>query len=345
MKNVIEGRILACGEEDWATITGDGFRLHVDRDEGNGISFAESVAVTLGEKPRWLHCRWLYDEIGSSLYERITEQPEYYLTRIEDRILADNAAELRRVVGDATIVELGSGSSTKTRRILEAWLDVGDAYYVPIDISRAALEQACADLVTAYPALMVEGVVAGYDRGLPLIGGISPLLLLFLGSTIGNFNDDEMDEFLRAVRDALNPGDRFFLGLDLIKEAEVLNAAYNDAAGWTERFMINLLERMNRELGTSIPLDSVTYDGFYDEERERVEMYLRFAADVDVDVRMANDSPPLVIRAGESVMVEISRKFRVDAMVAKLADFGFALERVFADQDEVFAVLLLTRER
>jgi L-histidine N-alpha-methyltransferase len=168
-------------------------------------------------------------------------------------------------------------------------------------------------------------------------------LLLFLGSTIGNFNDDEMDEFLGAVQDALNPGDRFLFGIDLIKEVEVLNAAYNDAAGWTERFMINLLARMNRELGTRIPIDAVTYDGHYDEERERVEMYLRF--DADVDVRLGPDSPPLVIRAGESVMVEISRKFRVDAMEAKLADFGFALERVFTDEDEFFAVLLLTRER
>ncbi len=339
---MIEEKIFAGAEVEWRIVTGDGFRLHVDPDEGNGISLAESVAVTLGEKPRWLHCRWLYDEIGSDLYERITEQPEYYLTRVEDRILAANAVELRRIVGAATIVELGSGSSSKTRRILEAWLDAGVACYVPIDISFSALEQACGDLAATYPDLVVEGIAAEYDRGLCLIGGLSPLLLLFLGSTIGNFNDDEMGEFLGAVRDALNPGDRFLLGLDLIKETEVLNAAYNDAAGWTERFMINLLARMNRELGTRIPLDSVTYDGYYDEERERVEMYLRFAVDVDVRV---DDSPPLVIRAGESVMVEISRKFRVDAMVAKLANFGFALERVFTDEEEFFAVLLLTRER
>lgn len=343
MKSAIEERILACGDETWAIVAGDGFRLHVDPEEGDSIPFAESVAATLGEKPRWLHCRWLYDEIGSELYERITEQPEYYLTRVEDRILADSAAELRRIVGDAAIVELGSGSSAKTRRIIEAWLDAGETYYVPIDISISALEQGCGDLAAAYPDLVVEGVAARYDRGLRLIGGFSPLLLLFLGSTIGNFNDDDMDEFLRAVRDALHPGDHFLFGVDLIKDVEVLNAAYNDAAGWTERFMINLLVRMNRELGTRIPLDSVAYDGYYNEARERVEMYLRFVA--DVEVRVGTDSPPLVIRAGESVMVEISRKFRVDAMVAKLADFGFALQRVFTDEDELFAVLLLTRER
>ena len=343
MKNAIQERILACGAEQWATVAGDSFLLHVDPHEGDEISFAESVASTLGQEPRWLHCRWLYDEIGSQLYERITEQPEYYLTRVEDQILADNVAELRRIVGAAAIVELGSGSSTKTRRILEAWLEAGDAYYVPIDISISALEGACADLVASYPDLVVEGLAAKYDRGLPFVGGISPLLLLFLGSTIGNFNDDEMDEFLRAVRDALNPGDHFLFGIDLVKQSAVLEAAYNDSGGWTERFMINLLARMNRELSTAIPLDAVRYEGRYDEARQRVEMYLRFAA--DVDVRLPDDSPPLKIRAGEAVMVEISRKFEVDAMVAKLADFGFALERVFTDADEFFAVMLLTRER
>ena len=198
MNKTIEQQIIR-NPGEWTTVAGDGYRLHVDTDEGDEISFAESVALTLAEPPRWLHCRWLYDEVGSALYERITEQPEYYPTRVEDRILDDVAGELRRVVGDAAIVELGSGSSTKTRRLLEAWMDEGHTHYVPIDISRAAVEQACVDLAAVYPGLTIEALAARYRRALPLIGGVSPLLLLFLGSTIGNFNDDEMDDFLRMV--------------------------------------------------------------------------------------------------------------------------------------------------
>jgi L-histidine N-alpha-methyltransferase len=284
----------------------------------------------------------LYDEIGSQMYERITEQPEYYLTRVEDRILADNAAEIRRIAGPTTIVELGSGSSTKTRHILEAWMAEGAVRYVPIDISRSAIEHACTELAALYPGLAVEGLAARYGRALPLISSVSPLLLVFLGSTIGNFNDAELDEFLGVVAASLGCGDKCLLGIDLVKQTAALDAAYNDAAGWTERFVINILARMNRELGNEIPLGEVEYDGFYNEELERVEMYLRFTT--AVQVRVPGVAVPFSIAAGESVMIEISRKFRVEQMVAKMREFGFALERQFTDSDEFFAVLLLTRQ-
>lgn len=275
------------------------------------------------------------------MYERITEQPEYYLTRIEDRILADNAAEIRRIAGPASIVELGSGNSTKTRHILEAWMAEGAARYVPIDINRSAIERACTELAALYPGLAVEGLAALYGRALPLISSVSPLLLVFLGSTMGNFNDAELDEFLGVVAASLGCGDRCLLGIDLVKETALLDAAYNDAAGWTERFVINILARMNRELGSEIPLGEVEYDGFYNEELERVEMYLRFTA--AVQVRVPGVAAPIPIAAGESVMIEISRKFRVEQMVARMREFGFALERQFSDPDEFCAVLLLTR--
>jgi len=341
VNRAIEERILARGEAGWALVEAEGYRLHVDLEQGENLSLAGSVARTLNEQPRWLHCRWLYDEVGSEIYERITEQPEYYLTRVEDRLLVDHAEALRRAAGDATLVELGSGSSSKTRRILEAWLAEGDTQYVPIDISRSAIEQACSELSASYPRLAVEGLVARYSSALPLISAVSPLLLLFLGSTIGNFNDEELDEFLGLVAASLQAGDKFLVGLDLVKETETLNAAYNDAAGWTERFMINVLARMNRELDSGIPLDRVRYEGFYNEELERVEMYLRFTADVDVWVPEAPQ--PIAIKAGESVMMEISRKFRLEQMVAKMRRFGFTLLQHFTDPDELVAVLLLTR--
>jgi len=341
MSSAIGQRISRLQAVGWETIDSDGFRLHLDAAGGDVDTLAESVARTLNERPRWLHCSWLYDAVGSELYERITEQPEYYLTRVEDRILADNAEALRALVGGATVVELGSGSSAKTRRILETWMAQGPTRYVPIDISRSAIEQACNGLVTAYPSLSVEGLVASYARALPLIADLSPLLLMFLGSTIGNFNDAELDAFLDGVAAALRPGDKFLVGLDLVKDPAVINAAYNDAAGWTERFMINVLGRMNRELGVEIPLESIVYDGFYNEAREQVEMYLRFTSDVAIDA--GGGSHPIEIVAGEAVMMEISRKFHIDKMVARMAAHGFDLQQPFVGADELFAVLLLTR--
>lgn len=341
MRRALQERIHSTGGSGWRVVDGAGFRLHVDLEEGGEPSLAESVALALAARPRRLHFRWLYDAAGSQIYERITEQPEYYLTRVEDGILADNAAALRHLVGDVTLVELGSGSSNKTRRLLDAWSACGEARYVPIDISRSAIEQACRQLSVSYPNVAIDGLAARYGRALPLVGEASPLLLLFLGSSIGNFDDDELAEFLALVSRSLNPGDHFLLGIDLVKDAGVLDAAYNDAAGWTRRFMVNLLVRLNRELGTDIPLDAVRYEGRYEAGRERVEMYLRLLR--DVTVAGAGLPQPIEIAAGEAVLVEISRKFRVEAMARRLRGFGFSLRECFTDTAGYFAVLLLTR--
>ncbi|MGD8331274.1 MAG: L-histidine N(alpha)-methyltransferase, partial [Acidobacteriota bacterium] len=182
---------------------------------------------------------------------------------------------------------------------------------------------------------------ARYGRALPLISGVSPLMLLFLGSSVGNFDEDELDDFLALLASSLRAGDKLLLGIDLVKEPEIIRAAYNDAAGWTRRFMVNILARLNRELGSKIPLDLVEYDGVYVTDLERVEMYLRFTE--DVTIAGEGLARPITVGAGDSVLVEISRKFHVDAMVDKLADFGFRFQQRFIDQDGFFAVLLLTR--
>ncbi len=327
-------------EAEWSTLVGERYRIHVDLTESDEATLEESVASTLTEDPPWLHCRWLYDQTGSELYERITEQPEYYLTRAEDSILAANAGNIYDLAGGANIVELGSGSSSKTRHVLEAWLAHGRTTYVPIDISRTALEGACGELATSYPELEIEGVAGRYARALPLVGSLSPLLLMFLGSTVGNFNEEQLDEFLDMVAAALRPGDHFLLGIDLIKPSPVLDAAYNDRAGWTERFMINILARLNRELGAEIPLESVVYEGAYNEDRERVEMYLRFTEAVDVRLPERQVIP---IAANERVMIEISSKFDADRVVERLRAVGFTLQRCFTDAQDLFALLLLRR--
>lgn len=326
----------------WRQVERDGYVLHV-AEAAKEESFAESVAAGLADDPKWLHCRWLYDARGSALYEKITEQPEYYPTLTEDGILAAYAQGIRAAVGDTTLVELGSGSSSKTRRLVDAWLGQGDVRYVPIDISLDALDAACGDLAAEYPNMRLEGIASSFHRGLSRVGSLSPLLLMFLGSTIGNLNDADVDELFENVSRALMPGDHFLLGIDLIKDKTTLEAAYNDAAGWTEKFTKNLFVRMNRELGSGIPMDAVEHVAVYDEGRERIEIFGEF--DRGVDIGLGPGAGCVRVDAGERVMIEISRKFKVDDVADTAMRFGLTLVRTFTDADRRFAVLLLESRR
>ena len=325
----------------WRTIDGQRFRIYADADADEVITFAEAVAAGLDEHPRWLPTRYLYDRRGSEIYEEITRQPEYYPTRTEDAILAAHAAEIRQLAGDSTLVEFGSGSSSKTRRLLEAWLDRGPARYVPIDISLAALESACRDLGASFDDLRLEAVRASYEHAMPLVKQLSPVTFLFLGSTIGNFDNEEVDAFLDMVSRHLNPGDTFLLGIDLVKDPGELEAAYNDAAGWSERFTLNLFRRMNRELGTAIPDDAVEHVAYYNDRLERIEIYARFRREVEVRLRAIDRS--FRVAANEMIRTEISRKFRADEMAANASRFGFIHEEVLFDEARRFALLVLRR--
>ena len=327
----------------WLRCVQEGYVLHVDQTADRPTAFAESVAEGLSASPRRLHCRWLYDEIGSQLYERITEQPEYYLTDAEDEILRAHGVDIRARAGDATLVELGSGSSAKTRHLLDAWVAAGPSRYVPVDISRSALEAACGALAASYPRISIEGIVSSFRRGVPLVRELSPLTLAFLGSTIGNFEDDELEDFMGLVAGCLSPGDHFLLGIDTVKEPARLLAAYDDAAGWTSRFTLNIFARMNRELGTDIPIDALEHVAIYNPEREQIEIYTRFHEDVDIELAPLGRS--FRICEGEMLLVEISRKFRPDRMVEKMAGYGLVAEQIYSDPQQLFAVLLLRREQ
>jgi iron(II)-dependent oxidoreductase len=322
-----------------------GFTLRVDSIVVGRDAFAHSVAHGLSDHPRWLHCRYLYDKTGSELFERITEQPEYYLTRAEAEILEQKAGEIRDLVGPLALVELGSGASVKTRHLVRAWLAAGSeaARYVPIDIDSSALVEGCSRLVEEFPDLSVTALATSYERGLPIIAGRFPLLLIFLGSSVGNFNASELDQFLDGVGSALAPGDAFLLGIDLIKEPVRLEAAYNDAAGYSARFTQNLFVRMNRELGTDIPPDVVEHVAYYNERLERIEIHARFRAEVQLELRSIDRR--FRIAAGEMILTEISSKYRIEKMRVTVSRFGFDLLRAYTDAKEGFALLLFRKRQ
>ena len=325
----------------WSRREGDGWTLHLDTPGDARLAFAVSVARGLESHPRTLDCSFLYDAEGSTLYEAITAQPEYYPTRTEDRILEDNAAAIRARVGGATVVELGSGSSTKTRRLLDAWTAAGPARYVPLDISPTAVEGACRDLSARYPDLRIEGIASTYQRGLPLVAHDEPVLLLFLGSTVGNLEPDDLSAFLHMLSEQLRPGDHLLLGADLVKDEAVLEAAYADAAGVTERFILNIFDRMNRELDAAVPTDGLEMVSYFNRDLARIEMYVRTRE--EVQVRVGPLDRGFRLAAGEMVLAEISRKFRVDDLSTEAARFGLSLEEVYTDDAEWFSVLLFER--
>ncbi|BCS52710.1 L-histidine N(alpha)-methyltransferase [Geobacter sp. SVR] len=306
------------------------------------LDFALSTAAGFASSPRRLECRFLYDEQGSALFERITVQPEYYLTRTETEILAASAKRIREITGPVTLVELGSGYSVKTEHLLRAWLARGrPVRYVPVDVSESALWSACRTISVTHPDVQVIGVNTEYPGAFPLFRELFPVLVMFLGSTIGNFTPLENTAFLEGLSAALSPGDFFLVGLDLVKEAPIIEAAYNDAAGVTGEFTRNLFARMNRELGSGIDLSAVQHDARYNPDKEQVEIKALFTSPQAIRIRQLEET--FRVSRGETVRTEISRKFRIDRFVPQLEAFGFATEDVFIDDQGWFALVLARR--
>ncbi|MGH7565010.1 MAG: L-histidine N(alpha)-methyltransferase, partial [Gemmatimonadota bacterium] len=322
--------------------SGDGWVVFVDTTPMAATAFAHSVARGLSDHPRWLHCRYLYDEVGSALFGEITEQPEYYLTRAETEILAQQSDAIRAAVGATPLVELGAGMAVKTRHLLAAWARAGEPVeYVPIDIDASVLTAAVERLAGEFPGLMITGLATSYERGVDLIEAHSPLCLVFLGSTIGNFNPRETDAFLARLARSLSPEDQVLLGVDLVKPVKELEAAYNDAAGVSQEFTRNLFRRMNRDLGTNVPVDSIEHVAYWNDRLERIEIYARFERTVRIELPAIRRS--FRIAAGEMILTEISRKYRLEAVESDFARFGFGLERAFTDEAKRFGLLLFRR--
>ncbi|HHQ48356.1 MAG TPA: L-histidine N(alpha)-methyltransferase, partial [Acidobacteria bacterium] len=235
---------------------------------------------------------------------------------------------------------LGSGSSAKTGYLLDAFAAPG-VRYVPVDVSASALRGAAAAIAAGRPHVQVIGINGVYEEALPLLPVLSPALLIFLGSTIGNLDEVESAAFWELVAASLGPGDHMLLGIDLVKDPAVLEAAYDDAAGVTRRFTKNYFVRMNRELGAGLDVDAIEHEARYDRESERMVIHARFMRDQVVHVRPLGLHVP--IAAGERLLVEISRKFRVERMRRELERYGLETVRTFTDGREWFALLLLRK--
>jgi L-histidine N-alpha-methyltransferase len=288
--------------------------------------------------PKTLPPKWFYDAHGSDLFEQITELPEYYPTRAEREILLTRSGEIAAALPARTLIELGSGSSDKTRHLLSALTTLET--YVPVDVSESALTQAGEALVADFPGLSVHALIADFTAGLSLPETPGPRLLAFLGGTIGNLLPAERAGFLASVRALLSPGDALLLGTDLVKDERVLVPAYDDAAGVTARFNKNVLTVVNRELGADFEPAAFDHVALWDAGHEWIEMRLRSRAEQTVKIPalgLAVDFAP-----GEELRTEVSAKFRKDGVSAELAAAGMELTHWWTDTQGRFALSLST---
>ncbi|MEV4936941.1 L-histidine N(alpha)-methyltransferase [Streptomyces zaomyceticus] len=304
-----------------------------------GADLRADVLHGLTRSPKELPPKWFYDARGSELFEEITRLPEYYPTRAEREILKARAPEIAAATGARTLVELGSGSSEKTRFLIDALLPGLDSY-VPVDVSESALTGAAESLLAERPELRVHALIADFTRGLALPGTPGPRLVAFLGGTIGNLLPGERRTFLRSVRAMLTPGDALLLGTDLVKDEETLVTAYDDAAGVTAAFNKNVLSVIDRELSADFDPDAFDHVAVWDPEREWIEMRLR--ARRALTVKIPELDLLVQFTAGEEMRTEVSAKFRQAGVRAELAEADLDLDRWWTDSEGRFALSLAT---
>jgi L-histidine N-alpha-methyltransferase len=312
--------------------------IYLDPGALNG-QLAADVRAGLTATPKALPPKYFYDARGSELFDQITRLPEYYPTRTERRILDASAGDIAAATAAETLIELGSGTSEKTRLLLAALRAAGTlARFVPFDVDPAVLKDASAAVADEFPGLLVEPVVGDFERHLVQLPRHPRRLLAFLGSTIGNLDPAQRAAFLRAVRDTLGPGDAFLLGTDLVKAPERLVAAYDDAAGVTAAFDKNVLAVVNRDLGADFDPDLFDHVAVWDAKQEWIEMRLRSRQ--DQTVRVTGLGLDVHFDRGEEMRTEISAKFRRPTVEAELAAAGLRLTRWWTDPAGDFALSL-----
>ena len=311
--------------------------------EGELPSFSEEVEAGLSAARKTLPCRFLYDEQGSQLFEEICDLPEYYVTRAEREILEHRADEIAACFSGRTMLaELGSGSSTKTRLLIEAFLRRhGGLRYVPVDISGKMLEASALELLEDYDALEIRAIHSEYHEGLRHVRALTDRakLVAWLGSTVGNLDRNEAARFLRGVRAALGENDRLLIGIDLRKESGVLERAYDDSQGVTARFSLNLLERINRELGGRFELDDFRHQAIYRKSEGRVEIQLVSRRAQRVEIRALGME--VEFDEGEGIYTENAFKYSVAEVDALAAAAGMTVDHQWLDPEERFSLNLL----
>lgn len=300
----------------------------------------EDVLTGLLDAPRKLSPKYFYDDHGSLLFDRICGTDEYYLTRAEAALLSAHSTDIITATMPDQILELGSGVSHKIRVLLDACEEFSHSCeYAPFDVCEEIVALATKRLSVDYHWLDINPMVGDYHAGLgnlPKSEGVR--LIAFLGSTIGNFTEEECSEFIREIKQCLRPGDFFLIGADRIKDTAVLNAAYNDTDGITAEFNLNMLEVLNREIDANFNLKNFSHYAFFNEDKRQVEMYL--VSTTDQEIRLGNPGVVIKLAAGEHILTEISRKYSAGELEAMLADNGFSIIRHFQPDNRYYSLLL-----
>ncbi|KAB8334541.1 L-histidine N(alpha)-methyltransferase [Scytonema tolypothrichoides VB-61278] len=310
----------------------------------------EDVIQGLTQARKSLPAKYFYDERGSQLFEQICQLPEYYPTRTEAWILSQYADEIAQMTGSCELVELGSGSSTKTRLLLDSYQKIADdCRYLPIDISGGILKTSVLQLQQQYPDFSIQGLLGTYEQALAHLesnslryslrpaSGLSRMIF-FLGSSMGNFTSQESDHFLSQIAHALKPRDYFLLGIDLQKPKEILELAYNDSQGVTAAFNLNMLSHLNWRFQGNFNLNFFTHQAIYNQADAQIEMYLHCQENHWVSLDILNLK--VSFQAGESILTEISRKFDLAIIQKQLAAQGLKTLKTWTDPQEWFGLIL-----
>jgi L-histidine N-alpha-methyltransferase len=306
---------------------------------------AEEIRRGLSASPRRLPCKYFYDALGSRLFDEICLLPEYYLTRTETALLAREAPAIMTFFAKAggDLVELGSGSNQKIKLLLSAANGSlsGQVRYVPVDISTSALLEAARELLYLYEDLPILGIIADFTRHLEVLPP-GRKLITFLGSTIGNFSDQERIAFLKNIADSMTPRDRFLLGLDMVKSVDLIEAAYNDGQGVTAAFNKNILSHLNHAWDGDLNPDDFAHVARFDRDRERVEIYLQVIR--PVSARLAALDLSLAFRPGEVILTETCQKFTPARAQQDFQQAGLLIDQWFSDAQEWFSLVLLRKK-
>ncbi|MEO0836809.1 MAG: L-histidine N(alpha)-methyltransferase [Cyanobacteria bacterium J06642_3] len=302
----------------------------------------QDVISGFSQTPKVIPARYFYDAQGSELFEAICQLPEYYPTRTEASILKEHATSIMTQTKAVELVELGSGSSTKTRYLLDAHTKNINCplYYVPVDVSDSILQASAKDLLTDYPQLKIQGKVATYSKALEQLASSSlgRRLIIFLGSSIGNFNPEECDRLINQVTSALNPGDYFLLGIDLQKQVSILEAAYNDTEGITAKFNLNMLQHLNHHFAGNFNLDLFKHQAIYNQAQDQIEMYL--ISQQQQTVTFADLNFTINLQQNEAILTEISRKFKLETIAKLLKNHDLNLIENYTDKRQWFGLIL-----